>query len=1431
MTARSRVAIFLVAGVIGGALPGLADDKDLLKGGTSNPNIIIIMSNTFSMQYLPYVQGAPPQLPPDGQYQDSPVSKFGLAKAAVNAVVEQNRSLYNFGLSWYSYHQESVAHKSWSYKLTSTDAGAAYDFPHEAFKVAVGTYIELGTNGGGQISSTAGTTETFGIPGFLTLQGPWFGDVPAASSCGATTCTGYVIGQIDKTHRVVAHLEPVNGGQPYGRLTVTVIKEYQTGAPPGNPTSWTTGQTFNGDPGKVTLTYTAALSTADAFRNVYSTGPDNNLYMGFMKTGDWALNSDCGGWFVQNSLPAIGIPRDYRNDGGCALTTCSMDPEQSSGCVLRYTRPMSSVIHYAPGAAGTYTASNPPDDNPGLCSASVVHTGAGPEDQVVLMSSNDSHIPEDKMFANADSYFNATDCFVNGIRTDDPNKTCRTGAIILLSDTFSACGPDCSQTATSKYLVSLKAHHVPVYVISLGVTEGTAQATEAHCIARTSGSEDDISKIGVYPVNTTDPTQFSADLAAAFAAILTRINDATEDFASATISSVQAGSGQMAYLATFNARKSRSIWDGALRGYRLLANGAINPAPVAPDTHSQNLVDSSDCITIVRDTNDAAINVTLDTPCNQYPTLQWNAQVNLKNVPISPADANFYPAFASGVADLGAGAKITQTTTYIDESNETHHNIPVYNYSGRRILWSLPSTVAASSTLPSALPINGAPAAATEPVPETSEPFLVDTANTIWWPKLKLLLTPQSAPPASGKSGCVTPPCTLDDLAAGQAVRFIRGDRDSVINQLRKVQNLGVYKDGDPHYYGSKVGDTLGLKLGDIFHSNPQLVAEPENVFYYQANLHGYQDFFNKHRHRRRVLYAGANDGLLHAFDVGVWDRNVDSDASKGKDETHPVSICAGKLADCYDNGTGAELFAYAPRSIMQVFNGLTRAVGVQNERNEWTVDGAPSGADMFIDAAHNGTPKAANRAWHSVLVGTMREGSPFEGQTPCPAPGGTTAFQNSASSVYALDVTQPEPSDGSGNETAGSYDSPGCLDGGTNCPSAWPKVLWEIQDSSDADSNGYPDMGESWSKPGLGRICVATDASGNCTDERSVALFGGGFDRERKNRRGNWFYIVDVETGFVLYKAKSGTGNFGAGNVAANFASIPSEPSSIDLNNDGLLDYAFFGDMLGQMWRLDLRSLKIPSSAPTDRWSSKLQKGDGTALSAMLVFQAPQPVSGSTQYFPIYYRPTVVYLGLTTGSQPILGIGFGTGDRDDITAMCDITTRSTSYNQRFYFIVDKANTQTVTESTSGLLRIASTTAGSVTTTPAVGWYLLLGTSNATKAERVITDSLAINKYIYFFTETPPPSAAGGSCPPPSTCNVVAGTVRQYTLFYANGNALPPATDRAAVVVNASFATNPIFYISADQSGNVAFTTNHGVFQPAKTLEPTRSNVKDWKEN
>ena len=60
---------------------------------------------------------------------------------------------------------------------------------------------------------------------------------------------------------------------------------------------------------------------------------------------------------------------------------------------------------------------------------------------------------------------------------------------------------------------------------------------------------------------------------------------------------------------------------------------------------------------------------------------------------------------------------------------------------------------------------------------------------------------------------------------------------------------------------------------------------------------------------------------------------------------------------------------------------------------------------------------------------------------------------------------------------------------------------------------------------------------------------------------------------------------------------------------------------------------LKIRSGAPTTRWASKLQKSDGTRAVADARLPGPQPVGAvDSSIFPIYYRPTVVYLGADVG-------------------------------------------------------------------------------------------------------------------------------------------------------------------------------------------------------
>ncbi len=143
--------------------------------------------------------------------------------------------------------------------------------------------------------------------------------------------------------------------------------------------------------------------------------------------------------------------------------------------------------------------------------------------------------------------------------------------------------------------------------------------------------------------------------------------------------------------------------------------------------------------------------------------------------------------------------------------------------------------------------------------------------------------------------------------------------------------------------------------LGDIVHSNPTVVGPPE--YFYRdnwgtnaaENAAPYSDFARTHNNRRRVVYVGANDGMLHAFNAGQW---------SGSEWT---------------NGDGSELFAYVPSPVYPNLSELTAT----DYGHKYYVDGTPTAGDVFIDGQ-----------WRTVLIGGLRGG----GQ-----------------GIYALDVTEPD--------------------------------------------------------------------------------------------------------------------------------------------------------------------------------------------------------------------------------------------------------------------------------------------------------------------------------------------------------------------------------------------------------------------------------------
>ncbi|MEO7919734.1 MAG: hypothetical protein ABIT01_09745 [Thermoanaerobaculia bacterium] len=1333
----------------------------MLKKKSVSPNLIIVFGNSQTTEQA--LSGAGTW---DGD-GDSPTSKLGAAKATIRQFVNDKQGAFNIGLSTFAHgvpNGISISGKHWLYEPLSVD------FPSDAFKEPAGTVERWGDNGSGPCMSAACGADFISAAG-ATATGPFF----ASKGNG----TAYL--NLTNTTRVEIKLLTGKYGDAYvdgtlvaltlggGTHSMVVRKTYQTKS--GNV--WSTAATPGASPNPVDVKYKPA-ATLIANGLFYTTGTDAGKEIGYLQdavgTADLNVNANCSGWLFQsasNPLPLVKIPRDYKWGATCKPAQVSYP------CMKRVLRPQAMLVSYNQ-TSGAYSTAD--YDNPGYAGAGSKYADgcdstllgavtAGydyTENQAILITQNGSQAPIKNLLTDIYKYVNdpSVDGFSRGKRTDDPSATCRTTGVVLIYDNFNGCQNDSCTYLTNQILKDFAAIKVPVYVIGLGAAAaaGGTPTGAGYCIAKNTGAVLPDGTVGFFPV--TD----SNGLYQALSDVSSFLTEATKDFASASISSVQAGGDQMAYLATFNATQNRSIWNGRINGYKLNFDGSITTG-----------------VKTVNDPNDPFNGAVISVPSNDQSVLIWNTGANLTATPGTGA--------TSSAAILAPGGAMSHGT-YADTSNDLISDITTNYYSGRKIVFSLPKSYAS--------PVTTLPIARTASVPENRFDLTYSTTSA-WWGDMKALLGPQTSVPA------VRVPA-LTDADAGDSLRFVWGDRDPIVTAL----SLPGVPEANQKY--------LGLKMGDVFHSNPATVGAPGNFNYATYNLNGYLDFFKKYQFRRQVLYAGANDGLLHAFDIGAWKRTP--------------SVCqavsTGGLGDCYDLGTGAELFAYAPRAIMQIFKPLKDAVGPQDKKDEWTVDGAPSAADVYIDPTHTGTPTTGEREWQTVLVGGMREGSPFEG----------TSGSRSRGSYFCLNVTQPDETtvvNGKTLESFGTFAAPKCLNqaGDATCARDWPTVMWEISDTADADiaasgtpGFGYGDMGETWARPEIGRVRICASSCGTSSAvyaDKYVAIFGGGFDRERLNRRGNWIYMVDVETGAVIMKANSSCGVAPASGSCTAFGSVPSEVSSLDYNADGYLDVLYFADTKGQLWRVDLTDLRFLSAAPATTFTNRIDFSAGKSK-PFLVFQAPQAVT--TQYYSVYFRPTAIFLSDTVSGVPTLGIAFGTGDRDDILGVVD--TNSLTYSQRFYYVIDDRSFVTARTETD-LYPIASPTDMTVPNATQVqkGWLLKLG---ATNGERVITDSLAAQGYIYFSTFVPKPAGSSAdACSNPVKCGKADGNARFYTVYYSNGSAYPGATDRGNTVVNANFVTNPIFYVSGDKQGHVGYTTGSGSLNTQRT-KGTSAAVKEWKE-
>jgi len=151
------------------------------------------------------------------------------------------------------------------------------------------------------------------------------------------------------------------------------------------------------------------------------------------------------------------------------------------------------------------------------------------------------------------------------------------------------------------------------------------------------------------------------------------------------------------------------------------------------------------------------------------------------------------------------------------------------------------------------------------------------------------------------------PDTLLSDGLASNRLNYLRGDTTN------EIHNSGTFRDRT-HILGDIV-DSGPLYIGA---SNGPYMADPS-----------YQTFAAGTASRESMLYVGANDGMLHAFDTT----------------------------------TGNEKFAFIPNGVFSNLNTLTSST--YNLDHHFFVDGSPSAGDV----------KFSDGTWHTVLVGGLNDG------------------------------------------------------------------------------------------------------------------------------------------------------------------------------------------------------------------------------------------------------------------------------------------------------------------------------------------------------------------------------------------------------------------------------------------------------------------------
>ncbi|WP_347456183.1 PilC/PilY family type IV pilus protein [Acinetobacter thermotolerans] len=284
------------------------------------------------------------------------------------------------------------------------------------------------------------------------------------------------------------------------------------------------------------------------------------------------------------------------------------------------------------------------------------------------------------------------------------------------------------------------------------------------------------------------------------------------------------------------------------------------------------------------------------------------------------------------------------------------------------------------------------------------------------------------------------------------------------------------------------------------------------------------------------------------------------------------------------------------------------------------------------------------------------------------------------------------------------------------------PKIKFRIDPQSAAAYSPLSYMGQSWSKPTITWV--------NWKGTRKlVMIVGGGYDDAYENLnfrpssstdKGAGVYVFDAEDGSLLWWASAHADESAASSDSLHVAnmkrSVVSQIKAIDRNNDGLADHLYFGDLGGQLWRVDLDSSK--SAGESTNFAKR-------AVRIMDMSTASNvPRFYSTPTFSVHNEGNGLFGVVTIGSG---NLSFPMSESDQSDALYVVYDKDVTKRNLPVMSDSELTTVDVSVSGSGGNKLVENADGNTATTLTYGgWYYPLANKN-----RILNDNVVIANDLY----------------------------------------------------------------------------------------------------